>query len=194
MLCEGKTALLYLKINFCTGVQPWRTGNLLLVTVSPAGSRKASIALQTMTWNGKKKNSISLSRYVTFFQSNRGISAYPFKLRVRKRRTVLDANNWRGITLLSPLFLFNGFPNSTYFHQPCQSFLSGEPNRVPKGISTPRTKTNRAPVLPRNWSRASSSAMLFCFNPKAAFYQFFSTLVLFHKYLELFINHVQWYV
>lgn len=178
MLCEGKTALLYLKINFCTGVQPWRTENLLLVTVSPAGSRKASIALQTMTWNGKKKIAYHYPVMWHFFQSNRGISAYPFKLRVRKRRTVFDANKWRGITLLSPLFLFNGFPNSAYFHQPCQSFLSGEPNRVPKGISALRTKTNRAPVLPRNWSRASSSAMLFCFNPtaKSCFFISFSPL------------------
>ena len=49
--------------------------------------------------------------------------------------------------------------------------------------------------------------MLFCFNPKAnpriektqqfiffkrCFYKFFSTLLVFHSYLELFINHNQW--
>ena len=52
--------------------------------------------------------------------------------------------------------------------------------RVPKGFGAPslgrtqksgapglRTKINRAPGLPRNWSRAPCSAMVFCFNPKA---------------------------
>ena len=88
--------------------------------------------------------------------------------------------------------------------------------RVPKGFGAPRlrtqnsgapglrTKINRAPGLPWNWSRAPGSAILFCFNPKAnprideiqqflffkrCFYKFFSTLLLFHSYLELFINH-----
>ena len=79
--------------------------------------------------------------------------------------------------------------------------------RVPKGFGAPglQTKINRAPGLrPRNWSRAPGSAMLFCFNPKAnprieeiqqflffkrSFYKFFSTLLVFHTYLELFINH-----
>ena len=91
--------------------------------------------------------------------------------------------------------------------------------RVPKGFGAPglrtqnsgapglRTKINRAPGLPRNWSRAPGSAMLFCFNPKAnprieeieqfpffnrCFYKFFSTLLVFHSYLQLFINHDQW--
>ena len=70
-----------------------------------------------------------------------------------------------------------------------------------------RTKVNRAPGLQRNRSRAPGSPMLFCFNPKASpriekiqqflffkrcFYKFFSTLLVFHSYLELFINHNQW--
>ena len=89
-------------------------------------------------------------------------------------------------------------------------------SRVPKGFGAPglrtqnsgalalRTKINRAPGLPKNWSRAAGSATLFCFNPKAnprieeiqqflsfkrCFYKFFSTLLVFHSYLELFINH-----
>ena len=78
--------------------------------------------------------------------------------------------------------------------------------RVPKGFGAPglRTKINRAPGLPRNWSRAPGSAMLFCFNPRAnprieeiqqilffkrCFYKFFSILLVFHSYLELLINH-----
>ena len=78
--------------------------------------------------------------------------------------------------------------------------------RVPKGFGAPglRTKINRALGLPRNWSRAPGSAMLFCFNPRAnprieeiqqflffkrCFYKFFSTLLVFHSYLELFTNH-----
>ena len=92
--------------------------------------------------------------------------------------------------------------------------------RVPKGFGAPslgrtqksgapglRTKINRAPGLPRNWSRAPCSAMVFCFNPKAnprieeiqqflffkrCFYKFFSTLLVFHSYLQLFINHDKW--
>ena len=91
--------------------------------------------------------------------------------------------------------------------------------RVPKGFWAPglrtqntgapglRTKINRAPGLPRNWSRGPGSAMLFCSNPKAnprieeiqqflfskrCFYKFSSTLLVFHSYLELFMNHDQW--
>ena len=90
-------------------------------------------------------------------------------------------------------------------------------NRVPKslglrgsglnGVPGLRTKVNSAPGLRRNRSRAPGSPMLFCFNPKASpriekiqqflffkrcFYKFFSTLLVFHSYLELFINHNQW--
>ena len=88
--------------------------------------------------------------------------------------------------------------------------------RFPKGFGAPRlrtqnsgapglqTKINRAPGLPKNWSRAPGSALLCCSNPKAnprieeiqqclfferCFYKFFSTLLVFHSYLELFINH-----
>ena len=91
--------------------------------------------------------------------------------------------------------------------------------RVPKGFRAPglrtqnseapelRTKINKAPELPRNWPRAPGSAMLFCFNPKAncriekiqkflffkrCFCKFFPTPLMFHRYLELFINHDQW--
>ena len=89
--------------------------------------------------------------------------------------------------------------------------------RVPKGFRASGLRTQnsgvpglrtRASGLPRNWSRAPGSAiMLFCFNPKAnpriektqqfiffkrCFYKFFSTLLAFHSYLELFINHNQW--
>ena len=74
--------------------------------------------------------------------------------------------------------------------------------RVPKGFSAPGLRGN-----PRIWSRAPGFAMLFCFNPKAnpriekyrnfyflnaVFISFFSTLLVFHSYLELFINHDQW--
>ena len=88
--------------------------------------------------------------------------------------------------------------------------------RVPKRFGAPElrtqnsgapgllTKINRASGPPRNWSRAQGSAMLFCFNSKSnprieeiqqflffkrCFYKFFSTLLVFHSYLELFINH-----
>ena len=78
--------------------------------------------------------------------------------------------------------------------------------RVPKGFGAPRLRTQNsgAPGLPKNWSRAPGSAMLCCSNPKAnprieeiqqflfferCFYKFFSTLLVFHSYLELFINH-----
>ena len=88
--------------------------------------------------------------------------------------------------------------------------------RVPKRFGAPElrtqncgapgllTKINRAPGLPRNWSRAPGSATLFCFNPKSnprieeiqqflffkrCFYKFFSTLLVFHCYLELFIYY-----
>ena len=76
--------------------------------------------------------------------------------------------------------------------------------RVLMGFRAPglRTKINRATGLPRNWSRSSSSPMLFRCNPKASprikiiqqflffkrFYKFFSTLLVFHSYLELFID------
>ena len=91
--------------------------------------------------------------------------------------------------------------------------------RVPKGFGAPslrtqkrgapglRNKISRAPGPPRNWSRAPCSATLFCFNPKGnprieeiqqslffkrCFCKFFSTLLVFHSCLELFINHDEW--
>ena len=76
---------------------------------------------------------------------------------------------------------------------------SGAPDQNKQG--------SRAPRLQRNWPRAPGSAMLFCFkakeNPriekiqqfqflKRSYYTFFSTLLMFHSYLDLFINHDQW--
>lgn len=89
--------------------------------------------------------------------------------------------------------------------------------RISKGFRAPglRNLKSRAPDHNKPGSRAPDklikaapgSAMLFCFNLKAnrrieemppflflkrGFYRFFATLLVFHSYLQLFINHGRW--
>ena len=89
--------------------------------------------------------------------------------------------------------------------------------RISKGFRALRlwNQKSRAPDHTKQGSRAPyklinaapGSAMLFCLNPKANrkiekmppflflkryFYSFFATLLVFHSFLQLFINHDRW--